>query len=98
MLCDFATDHNLEHDEQIIERIGPMRQMQIGRGDRAVYRVRLVAEDTVEESALYAIKHKASVQDSLKRAMKARERGDEILADALVAAVPEHELEMADLF
>lgn len=73
VLCDFATDHNLEHDEQIIERIGPMRQTQIGRPDRAVYRVRLIAEDTVEEfSSLPAIRHKWSVQDSLKQAMKIR--------------------------
>lgn len=73
VLCDFATDHNLEHDEQIIERIGPMRQTQIGRPDQAVYRVRLIAEDTVEEhSCLPAIKYKMSVQDSLKQAMKNR--------------------------
>lgn len=101
VLCDFATDHNLEHDEQIIERIGPMRQMQIGRGDRAVYRVRLIAEDTVEESALYAIKRKAGVQDSLKAAMKARERGDTLAVDSMEDVLASYgcsELDYADLF
>jgi SNF2 family DNA or RNA helicase len=94
VLCDFATDHNLEHDEQIIERIGPMRQMQIGRSDRAVYRVRLIAEDTVEEAALMAVRRKASVQDSLKAAMKLREDGGQVLAEDLDC----RELDMADLF
>lgn len=71
-LTDFSTDFNLEHDEQIIERIGPTRQAQSGY-DRAVYRWRLIAEDTIEEySALPRIKTKASVQDSLKSAMKRR--------------------------
>jgi SNF2 family DNA or RNA helicase len=60
----------LEQDEQIIERIGPTRQMQSGH-DRAVFRYRIVAEDTIEETAvLPRIKHKMSVQDSLKAAMK----------------------------
>lgn len=73
VLCDFCTDHNLEHDEQIVERIGPMRQMQIGRADQAVYRVRLIAEDTVEEHAcLPAVRRKMSVQESFKAAMKMR--------------------------
>lgn len=72
VLCDFGTDYNLEHDEQIIERVGPMRQMQAGL-DRAVYRIRLIADDTIEEhSVLPRIKSKASVQESLKSAMKLR--------------------------
>lgn len=71
-LTDFSTDYNLEHDEQIIERIGPTRQVQSGY-DRAVYRWRLIAEDTIEEmAALPRIKSKASVQDSIKDAMKMR--------------------------
>lgn len=71
-LTDFTTDYNLEHDEQVIERIGPTRQAQSGY-DRAVYRWRLIAEDTIEEhAALPRIRSKASVQDSIKAAMKMR--------------------------
>jgi SNF2 family DNA or RNA helicase len=72
ILVDYCTDYNLEHDEQIIERLGPTRQFQSGH-PRPVYRHRLVAEDTIEEhSALPRIRSKASVQDSLKAAMKLR--------------------------
>lgn len=70
ILCDFATGYNLEYDEQVIERIGPTRQFQSGH-DRAVYRYRLTAGDTIEEtSVLPRLKTKASVQDSLKEAIK----------------------------
>jgi len=72
ILCDFSTGWNLEYDEQVIERIGPTRQLQSGH-DRAVFRYRLIAADTIEEhSVLPRIKTKASVQDSLKAAMKLR--------------------------
>lgn len=72
ILCDFASDYGLEGDEQIIERIGPTRQMQAGI-DRAVYRYRLVAKDTIEEhSVLPRLKLKMSVQDSLKAAVRMR--------------------------
>ncbi len=72
ILVDFSTGWNLEYDEQVIERIGPTRQMQSGF-DRAVYRYRIVARDTVEEhSVIPRIKTKASVQESLKNAMKIR--------------------------
>lgn len=73
ILVDFSTGWNLEYDEQVIERIGPTRQMQIGQ-DRAVYRYRIVARDTVEDTAvLPRIKSKATVQESLKNAMKMRQ-------------------------
>lgn len=72
ILVDFTTDYNLEHDEQIIERVGPTRQAQSGY-KRSVYRYRLIAEDTIEQNAaLPRLKTKASVQDSLKDAMKLR--------------------------
>jgi SNF2 family DNA or RNA helicase len=58
--------------EQAIERIGPTRQIQSGY-DRMVFRYRIIARDTLEElSVLPRIKTKASVQDSLKAAMKLR--------------------------
>lgn len=70
ILVDYSQGWNLEEDEQIIERIGPTRQLQSGH-DRAVFRYRIVAGDTIEETAvLPRIKSKASVQDALKAAMK----------------------------
>lgn len=70
ILVDYSQGWNLEQDEQIIERIGPTRQLQSGH-DRAVFRYRIVANDTIEETAvLPRLKHKMSVQDSLKEAMK----------------------------
>jgi len=69
---DFSTGYNLEYDEQVVERVGPVRQIQAGF-DRAVYRYRIVAQDTIEQtSAIPRIKTKARVQDSLKGAMKLR--------------------------
>lgn len=70
ILVDYSQGWNLEEDEQIIERIGPTRQLQSGH-DRAVFRYRIVAEDTIEETAvLPRIRYKMSVQDALKAAMK----------------------------
>lgn len=71
ILVDYSQGWNLEEDEQIIERIGPTRQLQSGH-DRAVFRYRIVAEDTIEETAvLPRIRKKMSVQNALKQAMKA---------------------------
>lgn len=70
ILIDYSSNFNLELDEQVIERIGPTRQAQIGQ-DRAVFRYRIVARDTIEEHAvLPRLKSKMSVQDALKSAMK----------------------------
>jgi hypothetical protein len=70
ILCDYSSDYNLEHDEQIIERVGPTRQAQAGFS-RPVFRRRIVAKDTLEEtSVLPRLLEKISVQESLKRAMK----------------------------
>lgn len=69
-LVDYSSGFNLELDEQVIERIGPTRQAQIGK-DCAVFRYRIVARDTIEEHAvLPRLKEKCSVQDALKAAMK----------------------------
>ena len=70
ILVDYSSGYNLEYDEQIIERLGPTRQLQSGY-DRSVFRYRIVARDTIEETGvLPRLKSKASVQDSLKAAMK----------------------------
>jgi len=72
ILCDYSNGYNLEYDEQVIERIGPTRQMQSGH-PRPVYRYRLVAEDTVEENVvLPVIDRKCGVQEGFKAAMKQR--------------------------
>lgn len=70
IICYYSSGIKLEEDEQIIERIGPTRQLQSGY-DRAVFRYRIVAEDTIEQTVvLPRLQSKASVQDSLKAAMK----------------------------
>lgn len=69
-LVDYSTGFNLEYDEQVIERIGPTRQAQLGK-DCAVFRYRIVARNTIEQTvAIPRLISKASVQDSLKAAMK----------------------------
>lgn len=69
-LVDYSSGYNLEFDEQVIERIGPTRQAQIGK-KVAVFRYRIIARGTIEETAVIPrLKSKASVQDALKAAMK----------------------------
>ena len=70
ILVDYSSGFNLELDEQVIERVGPTRQAQSGF-NRAVFRYRIIARDTIEETAvLPALKRKMGVQDALKLAMK----------------------------
>ena len=69
-LVDYTSSHNLDHDEQIIERVGPTRQKQIG-SDKEVYRYRIVARDTIEETVVLPVLHqKASLQNALRDAMR----------------------------
>ena len=67
----FAVDWNLENHLQIIERIGPTRQMQSGY-DRNVFIYRILARDTVDEMVLERLSTKREVQDILLDAMKKR--------------------------
>lgn len=60
---------NLEERLQIIERIGPVRQMQSGH-DRPVWIYDIVAEGTVDTLVLLRHQTKADVQDLLMQAMK----------------------------
>lgn len=70
VLVDYSTDYNLEHDEQIIERIGPTRQAQIGK-KVAVFRYRIIAKDTIEQTVvLPVLSGKMTVQEALKDAVK----------------------------
>ena len=54
----------------MLERIGPMRQMQLGLKDVWVYNI--VAEDTLDEEVIESHALKCSVQDALKLATKRR--------------------------
>lgn len=67
--CFFSTNWSAENDTQAIERIGPTRQMQSGYR-RAVTVHRLVARDTVEESAVRRLTSRISVQEALLEELK----------------------------
>lgn len=69
ILVDYSSGWNLEYDDQIVERIGPMRQFQAGL-DRPVYRYRIVAVNTVDEMVAERRRTKASVQQILLESMK----------------------------
>lgn len=69
----FFTDWwNLELRQQIIERIGPVRQMQAGF-DRPVYIYEIVAKGTIDELVAERHQSKAEVQDLLMQAMKGKQ-------------------------
>lgn len=70
-ICWFSMTWNLEEYEQAIERIGATRQVQSGQF-REVYVHQLVAENTIEEEMVDRIETKASVQQSIRDAMKKR--------------------------
>lgn len=77
VICKFDHWWDLELDQQIFERIGPVRQAQSGH-DRPVYEVNLIARDTVDAVVIYRKKTKASVQQALLDAAKRRTRGNVI--------------------
>lgn len=62
---------DLELRQQIIERIGPVRQIQSGN-DRPVFVYDIVAEDTIDEDVIARHATKRSVQDLLLEATKRR--------------------------
>lgn len=71
ILVFFGMDWNLENRLQIIERVGPTRQMQAGK-DRPVFIHNLLARGTVDEMVLERVASKREVQDILLEAMKAK--------------------------
>lgn len=71
ILVFFSVNWNLEEHQQIIERIGPTRQMQAGH-DRPVFIHYILARDTVDEIVLARIETKREVQDLLLDALKRR--------------------------
>ena len=67
----FGLGWSLEQYEQVIERIGPMRQLQAGY-DRPVFVHHIVARDTVDEIVLARLRSKSSVQQILIDALRKR--------------------------
>jgi len=74
ILVFFGVNWNLEEHQQIIERIGPMRQKQAGL-DRPVFVHLILARGTVDYMVLDRLRGKRSVQDILLEAMKRRAQG-----------------------
>ena len=64
---------DLELRQQIIERIGPVRQLQSGH-DRPVFIYDIAAVDTIDEVVLALHQSKRAVQDLLLEAMKRRKQ------------------------
>lgn len=69
ILCFYGLWWDLEQHQQIIERIGPLRQLQAGH-PRAVYLYYLLVKDTVDEMVFNRLQSKKSVQEILLDAMK----------------------------
>jgi len=71
ILVYFSHDWNLENRLQILERIGPVRQMQSGL-DRPVFVHNIIARNTIDEDVIDRMDEKKSVQDVLLNAMRRR--------------------------
>lgn len=71
ILVFFSVNWNLEEHQQIIERIGPTRQLQAGH-DRPMFMHYILARGTVDEIVLARIETKREVQDLLLDALKRR--------------------------
>lgn len=71
ILVYFAHWWNLEERLQILERVGPTRQMQAGH-DRPVFVHNIIARGTVDELVIERVETKREVQDILLDAMKRR--------------------------
>jgi SNF2 family DNA or RNA helicase len=69
ILVFFTVDWSLENHDQIIERIGPTRQMQSGY-DRPVFIHYILAKNTLDTAVLERLKSKREVQDILLEAAK----------------------------
>lgn len=69
ILVYFGHWWNLEERMQILERIGPTRQMQAGH-KRPVFIHNIIARDTVDELVIERVETKREVQDILLSAMK----------------------------
>lgn len=73
ILAVFAHWWNYEDYAQIVERIGPTRQMQAGH-DRPVFIYHIVAKDTVEETIVDCRNNKGRLHDFLVKYMKEKRK------------------------
>ncbi|KVD28185.1 DEAD/DEAH box helicase [Burkholderia ubonensis] len=71
ILAVFGHWWNLEEYQQIIERIGPVRQLQAGH-NRPIFIYHIIARDTVDEDVMLRRETKREVQDILLESMKRR--------------------------
>ena len=71
ILVFFSHWWNLEERMQIIERIGPTRQLQAGH-DRAMFIYNIIADGTVDDLVIERVNSKKEVQEILLAAMKRR--------------------------
>lgn len=71
ILVRFSSDWNNEHFDQMLERIGPVRQAQSGY-KRSVFEYRIVAEGTIDEDVYESHETKRSVQDCLMDGLSRR--------------------------
>jgi SNF2 family DNA or RNA helicase len=69
ILAVFGHWWDLEQYQQIVERIGPVRQAQAGH-KRPVYVHHIIARDTVDELVMHRRESKRAVQDLLLEAMR----------------------------
>jgi hypothetical protein len=69
ILVFFSLWWNLEYYQQIIERIGPTRQLQAGH-PRPVFIYRIIAQNTLDETVLQRMETKREIQDLLLERMK----------------------------
>ena len=69
ILAVFGHWWNLEEYQQIIERIGPVRQLQAGH-KRPMFIYHIIARDTIDEDVMLRRETKREVQDILLDAMK----------------------------
>jgi SNF2 family DNA or RNA helicase len=79
ILVFFSVNWNLEEHQQIIERNGPVRQLQAGH-NRPVFHHFILAADTVDELVLERLQTKREVQEILLKAM--RDNGFNPIEDA----------------
>lgn len=73
ILVFFSLWWDLEQYQQIIERIGPTRQLQAGH-PRPVFVYHIIANDTLDETVLQRMETKREIQDLLLERMKTHER------------------------
>ncbi|SEB24829.1 DEAD/DEAH box helicase [Paraburkholderia sartisoli] len=71
ILAFFGHWWNLEEFQQIIERIGPVRQLQAGHR-RPMFIYHIIARDTIDEDVMLRRETKREVQDILLDAMKSK--------------------------